>query len=143
MMGLETTLRTATCGELTADNVGQRVTLTGWVNRRRDHGKLIFLDLRDRYGVTQIIFDPERGAGSSEAHAIAESVRSEYVLRVQGKVTKRLPGSENPDLATGAIEVEPTAVEILSTARSTPFVISDQVTADESLRLKYRYLDLR
>lgn len=142
-MGLETTLRTVTCGELTAANVGQQVTLTGWVNRRRDHGKLIFLDLRDRYGMTQIIFDPERGAGASEAHAIAESVRAEYVLRVEGKVTKRLPGSENPDLATGAIEVEPTTVEILSAARPTPFVISDQVTADESLRLKYRYLDLR
>ncbi|HLW02127.1 MAG TPA: aspartate--tRNA ligase [Ktedonobacterales bacterium] len=142
-MGLETTLRTATCGELTAANVGQQVTLTGWVNRRRDHGKLIFLDLRDRYGVTQIIFDPERGAGASEAHAIAESVRSEYVLRVQGTVARRLPGSENPDLATGEIEVTPSTVEILNPARATPFVISDQVTAEESLRLKYRYLDLR
>ena len=142
-MGLETTLRTATCGELTAANVGQQVTLTGWVNRRRDHGKLIFLDLRDRYGVTQIICDPERGAGASEAHAIAESVRSEYVLRVQGTVTRRLPGSENPDLSTGEIEIEPSAVEVLNPARPTPFVISDQVSADEPLRLKYRYLDLR
>jgi aspartyl-tRNA synthetase len=142
-MGLETTLRTATCGELTAANVGQQVTLTGWVNRRRDHGKLIFLDLRDRYGITQLIFDPERGAGASEAHAIAESVRSEYVLRVQGTVTRRLPGSENPDLATGEIEVTPGSVEILNPARATPFVISDQVTAEEPLRLKYRYLDLR
>jgi aspartyl-tRNA synthetase len=142
-MGLETTLRSATCGELTAANVGQQVTLTGWVNRRRDHGKLIFLDLRDRYGVTQIIFDPERGPGASEAHAIAESVRSEYVLRVQGTVVRRLPGSENPDLATGEIEVVPGAVEVLNPARPTPFVISDQVTADEALRLKYRYLDLR
>src|ERR1051326_6739706 len=142
-MGLETTLRTATCGELTAASVGQQVTLTGWVNRRRDHGKLIFLDLRDRYGITQIIFDPERGDGASEAHAVAESVRSEYVLRVQGTVTRRLPGSENPDLPTGQIEVEPKAVEVLNAARPTPFVISDQVTADELLRLKYRYLDLR
>jgi aspartyl-tRNA synthetase len=142
-MGLETTLRTVTCGELTAANVGKQVTLTGWVNRRRDHGKLIFLDLRDRYGVTQIIFDPERGPGASAAHAIAESVRSEFVLRVQGKVARRLPGSENPDLATGEIEVVPSAVEILNAARPTPFAISDQVTADEPLRLKYRYLDLR
>ncbi len=142
-MGLETTLRTVTCGELTAANVGQPVTLVGWVNRRRDHGKLIFLDLRDRYGVTQIIFDPERGAGASEAHAIAESVRSEYVLRVQGTVARRLPGSENPYLATGEIEVTPSAVEILNPSRATPFIISDQVTAEESLRLKYRYLDLR
>jgi len=142
-MGLETTLRTVTCGELTAAHTGQRVTLTGWVNRRRDHGKLIFLDLRDRYGMTQLIFDPERGPGAGEAHAIAEGVRSEYVLRVEGEVARRLPGSENPDLATGEIEVVPASVEILNPARPTPFVISDQVTADEMLRLKYRYLDLR
>jgi len=142
-MGLETTLRTATCGELTAANAGQQVTLTGWVNRRRDHGKLIFLDLRDRYGITQIIFDPERGPGASEAHAMAESVRPEYVLRVQGTVARRLPGSENPDLATGEIEIVPNAVEVLNPARTTPFVIGDQATADETLRMKYRYLDLR
>src|SRR5579859_521468 len=142
-MGLETTLRTVTCGELTAANVGQQVTLTGWVNRRRDHGRLIFLDLRDRYGVTQIIFDPERGPGASESHEIAESVRSEYVLRVQGKAERRLPGSENPDLATGEIEVVPSQVEVLNAARPTPFVVSDQATADETLRMKYRYLDLR
>jgi aspartyl-tRNA synthetase len=142
-MGLETTLRTVTCGELTAANVGQSVALTGWVNRRRDHGKLIFLDLRDRYGVTQIIFDPERGPGAREAHEIAESVRSEYVLRVEGKVERRLAGSENPDLSTGEVEVVPTAVQVLNPARQTPFVIADQSSVDEMLRLKYRYLDLR
>ncbi|HEU5199061.1 MAG TPA: aspartate--tRNA ligase [Ktedonobacterales bacterium] len=142
-MGLETTLRTVTCGELTAANVGQHVALTGWVNRRRDHGKLIFLDLRDRYGVTQIIFDPERGPGAREAHEIAESVRSEYVLRVEGQVERRLAGSENPDLATGEIEVVPTVVQVLNPARQTPFVIADQSQVDEMLRLKYRYLDLR
>src|SRR5215831_15359704 len=123
-MGLETTLRTATCGELTAANVGQQVTLTGWVNRRRDHGQLIFLDLRDRYGITQIIFDPERGTGARQAHEIAESVRSEYVLRVEGVVERRLPGSENPDLPTGEIELVPTTVQVLNPARPTPFVIS-------------------
>ena len=142
-MGLETTLRTVSCGELTAANVGQQVTLAGWVNRRRDHGKLIFLDLRDRYGITQLIFDPERGPGASEAHAVASAVRSEYVLRVHGVVARRLSGSENPDLPTGEIEVVPSAVEVLNPARPTPFVVSDQVTADEALRLKYRYLDLR
>ncbi|HEX6778366.1 MAG TPA: aspartate--tRNA ligase [Ktedonobacterales bacterium] len=142
-MGLETTLRTVTCGELTAANVGQQVALTGWVNRRRDHGKLIFLDLRDRYGVTQIIFDPERGPGARAAHETAESVRSEYVLRVEGQVERRLAGSENPDLATGEIEVVPTAVQVLNPARQTPFVIADQSSVDEMLRLKYRYLDLR
>ncbi len=143
MMGLETTLRTVSCGELTAANVGQSVTLAGWVNRRRDHGKLIFLDLRDRYGITQLIFDPERGPGAREAHEVASAVRSEYVLRVHGVVARRLPGSENPELSTGEIEVVPSAVEVLNPARPTPFVISDQVTADEALRLKYRYLDLR
>jgi aspartyl-tRNA synthetase len=142
-MGLETTLRTVTCGELTAAHVGQQVALTGWVNRRRDHGKLIFLDLRDRYGVTQIIFDPERGPGAREAHEIAESVRSEYVLRVEGKVERRLAGSENPDLSTGEVEIVPTAVQVLNPARQTPFVIADQSSVDEMLRLKYRYLDLR
>jgi aspartyl-tRNA synthetase len=142
-MGLETTLRTATCGELTAANVGQRVALAGWVNRRRDHGKLIFLDLRDRYGVTQIIFDPERGPGAAEAHAVASAVRAETVLRIEGMVARRLAGSENPDLPTGEIEIVPSAVELLNLARPTPFVISEQAKADETLRLKYRYLDLR
>ncbi len=143
MMGLETRLRTVSCGELTAANVGQSVTLAGWVNRRRDHGKLIFLDLRDRYGITQLIFDPERGPGAREAYEVASAVRSEYVLRVHGVVARRLPGSENPELSTGEIEVVPSAVEVLNPARPMPFVISDQVTADEALRLKYRYLDLR
>ena len=142
-MGLETTLRTATCGELTAAHVGQQVALTGWVHRRRDHGKLIFLDLRDRYGVTQIIFDPERGPGARAAHETAESVRSEYVLRVEGQVERRLAGSENPDLSTGEIEIVPSAVQVLNPARQTPFVIADQSSVDEMLRLKYRYLDLR
>jgi aspartyl-tRNA synthetase len=142
-MGLETTLRTATCGELTAANVGQRVILAGWVNRRRDHGKLIFIDLRDRYGITQIIFDPERGLGAAEAHAAASAVRAETVLRVEGVVARRLAGSENPDLPTGEIEIVPSLVELLNPARPTPFVVSDQAKADETLRLKYRYLDLR
>jgi aspartyl-tRNA synthetase len=132
--------RTHTCGELTAENVGQQVKLAGWVNRRRDHGGLIFFDIRDRYGMTQVICDPER---SPEAHRIASTLRSEYVVQVSGTVVHRLPGTENPNLSTGAIEVAADEIEILNPARTTPFPIADNVTVDESLRLKYRYLDLR
>ena len=132
--------RTHTCGDLTIENVGQKVTLAGWVNKRRDHGGLVFLDLRDRYGITQVICDPER---SAEAHRIASEVRSEYVVQVQGTVVPRLPGTENPNLSTGAIEVAADSITILNPSRTTPFPISDAIQVDESLRLKYRYLDLR
>jgi aspartyl-tRNA synthetase len=133
--------RTQTCGELTASNVGQKVTLAGWVNRRRDHGGLIFIDLRDRYGLTQIICDPER---SGEAHRIASEVRSEYVLQVKGTVVHRLPGTENRQLSTGEIEVVAEQITILNPSRTTPFPITNEADlVDESLRLKYRYLDLR
>jgi aspartyl-tRNA synthetase len=132
--------RTHTCGDLNKEAIGQHVTLAGWVNRRRDHGGLIFIDLRDRYGITQIICDPER---SSEAHRIASDLRSEYVVQVSGTVVPRLPGTENPNLSTGAIEVAAEQIEILNTSRTTPFPISDNISVDESLRLKYRYLDLR
>ena len=108
---LATTLRSATCGELTAANAGQRVVLTGWVARRRDYGQLIFIDLRDRYGITQIVFDPERSPESAAAHAVAKEARAEYVLRVEGVVAKRLEGKENPNLSTGAIEVEAHAAD--------------------------------
>jgi aspartyl-tRNA synthetase len=136
-------LRTASCGELTAANVDQRVVLTGWVARRRDYGKLIFIDLRDRYGLTQVVFDPERSAEAAAAHAVASEARLEYVLRVEGVVQRRLPGKENPQLATGEIEVEAQSAAVLNPARTTPFPIADHVSADEALRLRYRYLDLR
>ncbi|HLI89866.1 MAG TPA: aspartate--tRNA ligase [Ktedonobacteraceae bacterium] len=139
-MGFEVFFRTATCGELNADAAGREVTLAGWVNRRRDHGGLIFLDLRDRYGITQIVCDPER---SPEAHRAASEVRSEYVIQVSGTVVRRLPGTENPNLSTGAIEVAAQRIVILNPSRTTPFPISNDVQVDESLRLKYRYLDLR
>ncbi len=138
-----TALRTATCGSLTASAVGERVTLTGWVAHRRDYGKLIFIDLRDRFGLTQVVFDPERSAGAAAAHAIASEARLEYVLRVEGVVQRRLEGKENPTLATGEIEVEAQTVTVLNPAKTTPFPIADHVSADEALRLKYRYLDLR
>jgi aspartyl-tRNA synthetase len=140
-VGFAVHYRTNTCGELNKDAVGKHVTLAGWVNRRRDHGGLIFLDLRDRYGLTQIICDPER---SPEAHAVASELRSEYVVQISGTVVNRLPGTENPHLSTGSIEVVADHVEILNPSRTTPFPInSEAIQVDESLRLKYRYLDLR
>jgi aspartyl-tRNA synthetase len=139
-LSLEVHYRTHTCGELHKENIGQHVTLAGWVNRRRDHGGLVFLDIRDRYGITQVICDPER---SPEAHRVASEVRSEYVVQVSGTVVSRLPGTENSNLSTGAIEVSADHIEILNPSRTTPFPISDTIQVDEALRLKYRYLDLR
>ena len=139
-MGFEVHYRTHTCGELNKTNVGQQVMLAGWVNRRRDHGGLIFLDIRDRYGMTQVICDPERNA---EAHRIASELRSEYVVQVSGTVVNRLPGTENAHLSTGEIEITAENILTLNPARTTPFPINDAITVDESLRLKYRYLDLR
>lgn len=139
-MGLEVHYRTHTCNELTVKDVDKAVMLAGWVNRRRDHGGLIFLDLRDRYGMTQVVCNPER---SPEAHRIASELRSEYVVQVRGHVVRRLPGTENPQLHTGAIEVAAEEILLLNPARTTPFPISDTVQVDEALRLKYRYLDLR
>ena len=128
------------CGELRAADAGRRVTLKGWVSRRRDHGGLIFIDLRDRYGLTQVVFNPE---ASAEAHAVASEVRSEYVLEVTGEVRPRPEGTVNPNLETGEIEVDARAVAILSRAETTPFPIRDDIEVDESIRLTYRYLDLR
>ena len=139
-MGFEVHYRTNTCGELDASNIGERVTIAGWVNRRRDHGGLVFLDIRDRYGITQVISDPER---APMVHQIASELRSEYVVQVSGKVVARLPGTENKQLSTGAIEIAADQIEILNPSRTTPFPISDTIQVDESLRLKYRYLDLR
>jgi aspartyl-tRNA synthetase len=135
-------LKTHHCGQLREQDAGTEVTLAGWINKRRDHGGLIFLDIRDRFGVTQVTINSEE---NPEAHAIAATVRSEYVVQVRGTVQKRPPGFENLDLSTGMVEVIAQEVVILREARTTPFVISasqsDEV--DEALRLKYRYLDLR
>ncbi len=139
-MDLEVHYRTHTCGELTKEHVGQRVTLAGWINRRRDHGGLIFLDIRDRYGLTQVICDPEQ---SLDAHRIASGLRSEYVTQITGTVVARLAGTENSNLATGAIEIAAEQIVVLNPAKTTPFPINDEINVDESLRLKYRYLDLR
>ena len=132
--------RTKTCGELTAKNKGEKVTLSGWVHRRRDHGGLIFIDLRDRYGLTQIVFDPEF---NEESHKVAEDVRSEYVLKVEGEVRNRMEGQENKNMATGEIEIYINKVEVLNKSETPPFEIDQDKGVNEELRLKYRYLDLR
>jgi aspartyl-tRNA synthetase len=132
--------RTHTCGALRANDAGRDVLLHGWVHRRRDHGGLIFIDLRDRYGLTQVTFDPNV---SSEAHRVASGVRNEFVVSIQGKVRERPIGTANPNLTTGGVEVLADRVTVLNVAKTTPFYVNDDVTIDESLRLKYRYLDLR
>ncbi|CAN5766185.1 aspartate--tRNA ligase [soil metagenome] len=129
-----------TCGELRIDDAGKEVTLRGWVHRRRDHGGLIFIDVRDRYGLTQIVANPEE---SHDAHAAAESLRSEFVVEVIGVVRARPEGTRKPDLATGDIEVEAKTVKIENEALTPPFELSEDAEVDESLRLEYRYLDLR
>ena len=132
--------RTQTCGDLRAADAGHRVTLAGWVHRRRDHGGLIFLDLRDRYGLTQIVCNPEVAPA---AHRVGEAVRIEYVIRVSGTVERRPAGTENPALPTGEVEVIADELEILTTSKTPPFYINEETEIDETLRLKYRYLDLR
>jgi len=131
--------RTHSAGELRKDNAGEEVRLAGWVHRRRDHGGLIFIDLRDRWGITQVTFHPERG----EVFSSAERLRPEWSISVEGEVVRRPEGNENPDLPTGAIEVEATGLEILNPSETPPFEIERDRPVDETLRLKYRYLDLR
>lgn len=133
-------LKTHTCGELRQEHVGETVTLAGWVNRRRDMGGVIFIDLRDRNGKSQVVVDAGR---SQSAFQVAEQVRGEYVLQVKGEVAKRPQGQENPDLPTGDIEVLADEVTILNPSKTPPFLIDRDETVEEALRLKYRYLDLR
>ena len=138
---LATPYRTHTAGQLRAADAGTTAKLAGWVHRRRDHGQLIFLDLRDRHGITQVVVDK---ADAPDAHAIASRIRPEFVVAAGGQVAKRLPGTENPKLPTGDIELQATEVEILSEAKTPPFYINEPDAAvDEGLRLKYRYLDIR
>ena len=133
--------RTHTCGELRKTDVGSQVTLSGWVNRRRDHGGLIFIDLRDRYGLTQLVFDPEK---NPSIHAEAEKLRGEWVISVKGLVRSRREGMANTKLSTGEIEVFCDQFEVLSRAKTPPFSIcDDEIEVNEELRLKYRYLDIR
>jgi aspartyl-tRNA synthetase len=132
--------RTCCCGELNAQQIGQEVILMGWVNRRRDLGGLVFIDLRDRAGIAQIVFNPEYNA---DVHAKAAVLRSEYVIVVRGKVVSRPAGTENPELKTGRLEVQASELKILSESNPPPFPIDEEGEVAENLRLKYRYLDLR
>ena len=132
--------RTHRCGDLRKSDTGSEVILMGWVHSRRDHGGVIFVDLRDRWGLTQVVFDPKEGA---EVHATAEHIRSEYVICVKGRVRERGEGLTNPKLATGEIEVLCMEIDVLNTAETPPIPVEDAVSAGEDIRLKHRYIDLR
>jgi aspartyl-tRNA synthetase len=131
--------RTTYCGLVTSANIDQEITICGWVDRRRDHGGVIFLDLRDREGIVQVVFDPDAG----DFFAQADKVRSEYVLKVTGKVRARSEATVNSNMATGEIEVYGTHLDILNSAETPPFQLDDHVTVGEDVRLKHRYMDLR
>ena len=137
----EHSMHTRTCGELRRENVGEEVTLTGWVSRRRDHGGLIFCDLRDREGITQLTFDPEHSDG--DAFRIAETMRPEWPIKIHGVVRSRGEETTNTKLATGEIEVLTDHAEVLNTSVTPPFQIEDGIETSEDTRLRYRYLDLR
>lgn len=136
----KSTARIAGCGDLTGSAKGERVVLRGWVNSNRDHGGLIFVDVRDRGGITQLVFDPKSAAQATE---VAASLRSEDVISVEGVVRKRPPGTENAKLSTGEIEVAADTIRVLNRSKTPPFPINSDVDVEESLRLRYRYLDLR
>ncbi|WP_299739646.1 aspartate--tRNA ligase [Rossellomorea sp. y25] len=134
------TKRTAYCGEITESYTGEKITLKGWVQKRRDLGGLIFIDLRDREGIVQVVFNPDL---SEDALALAEKIRNEYVLSVTGTVVARGEGTVNPNLKTGKVEIHAEEVQIINEAKTPPFMIDDQMEVSEDVRLKYRYVDLR
>lgn len=128
------------CGEPRESTVGSLITVAGWVHRRRDHGNLIFIDLRDRSGLLQVVFNPEY---SKAAHELAGSLRSEWVVQITGKIVRRLPGAENPELPTGTVELSATKIVVLNKSLTPPFEVSDDIDVDDNTRLKYRFIDLR
>ncbi len=133
-------LRTHTCGELNKSHIDKEVTLCGWVHRRRDHGELIFIDIRDAYGLTQLIFDPKK---NSSTHKKVHELKSEYVIQVKGVVQERPRGTINPKLSTGEIEVLASALDILNPSLTPPFEVDKKLEVSEETKLKYRYIDLR
>jgi aspartyl-tRNA synthetase len=134
------TKRTAYCGDITESYIGEKITIKGWVQKRRDLGGLIFIDLRDREGIVQVVFNPDL---SGEALSLAEKIRNEYVLSVTGTVVARGEGTVNPNLKTGKVEIHAEEVQIINEAKTPPFMIDDQMEVSEDVRLKYRYVDLR
>ena len=133
-------MRTNYCGRLTAENQGEEVVIYGWVHRWRDHGGIVFIDMRDVTGLVQLAFDPQR---SGEMHSIGHSLRSEDVLRIEGTVVLRPVETINPDMATGEVEVNVTEVEVLNRAETPPFSVEERADVEDVLRLRYRYIDLR
>ncbi len=132
-------MRSHYCGQLNSTQIGQEVDLCGWVHRRRDHGGVIFIDLRDREGLVQVVYDPDR----PEIFSLAEQVRNEYVLRIKGRVRPRPEGTVNPDLPTGEVEVLGLGLEVLNSADTPPFQLDEHEKTSEEVRLRYRYIDLR
>ena len=132
--------RSAGCGSIEKSHIGKEVSLCGWVNKRRDHGGLIFVDLRDRSGIMQLVFNPKF---SESSHKLADSLRSEYVVEVKGKIVERSEDAVNPDMPTGKLELHVDSLKILNTSKTLPFILDEASNVDEELRLKYRYLDLR
>ena len=128
------------CGEVDESAIGSTITVAGWVHRRRDHGNLIFIDLRDRSGLLQVVFNPEN---SEESHEIAGTLRSEWVVQIKGRVISRLPGAENPELSTGLLELAATELMVLNPSLTPPFEVSETTDVDDNTRLKYRFIDLR
>ncbi len=133
-------LRTISCGDVRPEHIGKTVTLAGWVHRRRDHGNLIFIDLRDREGLVQVVFNPEH---APESHGTAQTLRNEWVVQVVGQVNSRPTGTENPNLPTGKVEVSAEHLVVLNESKTPPFYVNEENEVDELLRMKYRYLDLR
>src|SRR5690606_35276601 len=132
-------MRTHYCGELNAAHIGQTIVLCGWVHRRRDHGGVIFLDIRDRDGITQVVVDPD----TAESFARAEQVRNEFVVKITGLVRARPPGTENPDMPSGGIEVLCKELDILNAAETPPFQLDEHASVGEDVRLRHRFIDLR
>ena len=131
--------RSHKCGKIGSENEGEKIVISGWVQKRRDHGGLIFIDIRDRSGIVQTVFDPD----DEEIFELAENLRAEYVVSVKGEVTKRPEGNINPEMETGEVEIEVEKLEILDEAETPPFHVENSVDVSEDLRLKYRYIDLR